>query len=191
MRTLSQNSRRLGYTRANAGEPWANKQASELARAGVAEDCVYVDNFLGPRRALSRLMNEANPGDILIVSSLDQLGLSVDDILGRLREILAKGLLLSCLKEKIDGTKPSGRLTLKTLASLPDLSRVLAGERKCLTALRKASPRRSSGRPGCMTAELLARAGDLLETGMNIGAVAGHLGVGRSTLYKAFQEKRA
>ena len=60
----------------------------------------------GKRRAFARLLKALHEGDIVIVASLDRLGLSVEEILGRLKEIRAKGAILSSLKSLLETGKP-------------------------------------------------------------------------------------
>lgn len=190
MKTRTSTFRIAGYIRGCAAAPDVTKQQRDLARAGVREDCVYADLAHGKRLAFERLLKVLHEGDIVIVASLDRLGTSVEEILGRLKEIRAKGAILSSLKEKIDGTKPSGRLTIETLTRLPEMGSVLAAERKVEIERRKSAPKRSPGRPGRVTQDLMAQADGLLGDGLTVGAAARKIGVGRSTLYKAFQEAR-
>ena len=175
----------FGYMRGGRNSSDITRQKTVLLRAGVAETYLFADLEQGRRSAFARLLGELRADDILIVPRLDRLGVKLDDVLGKVREIRARGVILSIIKEGIDGTKPSGRLAISTLVTLPELSAVLAHERAREISERRASPKRLPGRPSRLNGDLLADASVLLSGGLTKREVAQQIGVGRSTLYQA------
>ncbi|HWK25378.1 MAG TPA: recombinase family protein [Solirubrobacter sp.] len=95
-----------------------------------------------PKR--DRLLADLQPGDVVLVTSLDRLGRSTRDLLETFDLIEAKGATLVSLREAIDTSTAAGRLLRTILAAVAEFERELGRER---TANGIAGRARSSGKP--------------------------------------------
>ena len=73
-----------GYVRVSSRDQNVNRQVDALCEAGLAEDDLFIDHMSGAtfdRPAYRRLMARIDAGDVLVVTSIDRLGRSYDEIL--------------------------------------------------------------------------------------------------------------
>lgn len=187
----TKNSSVFGYIRAEKGSEDAARQLFEV-KAGdqVADKMVFADYGDAKRLGLSRLLSTMKTGDQVVVSRLDRLGRTLDEVLETIAILKARKILLTSIKEKIDGTKPSGRRALEALASLPDIADSLSRERRGASARRRAAPTVRPGRPSAVTEQMKAEAARLIAERIRVPEVAHKLGVAPSTLYKTLAEGR-
>jgi DNA invertase Pin-like site-specific DNA recombinase len=157
-----------------------------LGEAGCTR--VYADESPGRKAAqprLSECLRSLRPGDVLVVTGLDQLGSTQRELAGTVGEVRRRGAGLRSLREDLDTTAPGGDAIFRVFAGLADLGRaaVSAGTSDGLAAARAAGKR--LGRPPALTPQQLTEVGELLRAPENtLSGVARTLGVSRSTLYK-------
>jgi DNA invertase Pin-like site-specific DNA recombinase len=139
------------------------------------------DDLPGLRDCLAAL----RPGDILVVTSLDQLGRTRPELIGAVEQVRRSGAGLRSLREDLDTTGPGGAAIFRVFQSLADFGRtaISAGTSDGLAAARARGTR--LGRPPALTPEQLREVRDLLLRPENtVAGIARQLGVSRSTLYK-------
>ncbi len=81
-----------GYIRVSSRDQNLDRQRIAMARFGVEDRCVYADKQSGKdfdRPAYRRLLRKMEPGDTLVIKSIDRLGRNYDEILEQWR-LLAK-----------------------------------------------------------------------------------------------------
>jgi DNA invertase Pin-like site-specific DNA recombinase len=125
------------------------------------------------------------PGDVLVVTGLDQLGRTQREVTGVVGEIRERGAGLRSLRENLDTTAPGGEAVFRVFAGLAGLGRaaISAGTSAGLAAARAQGKR--LGRPPVLTPEQLREVRELLlRPESTVSGVARRLGVSRSTLYK-------
>jgi DNA invertase Pin-like site-specific DNA recombinase len=181
----------LGYARVSSSAQNPDLQLDALTRAGCIR--VFVDQASGSldeRPELARLLDQLRQGDTLVVWKLDRLGRSLRHLIEAIRSLEERGVGFQSLQENIATSTPSGRLLFHLLGSLAEFERDLIRERT-RAGLEAARARgRHGGRPSVMTAEKLAAARKLYETGeQTMAEIARSLSVSRSTLYRALQAK--
>ena len=79
-----------GYVRVSTREQNEARQLVALRDFGVPEDCVFMDKQSGKdfnRPAYQALLEQIQPGDVLVVKSIDRLGRNYNDILEQWRLI--------------------------------------------------------------------------------------------------------
>ena len=139
----------------------------------------------GDGQPLRECLESLRPGDVLVVTSLDQLGRTQRELTSVVREVRQRGAGLRSLREDLDTTAPGGEAIFRVFAGLADLGRgaISAGTSAGLAAARAQGKR--LGRPPVLAPEQLREVRELLLHPENtVSGVARRLGVSRSTLYK-------
>jgi DNA invertase Pin-like site-specific DNA recombinase len=121
----------LGYARVSTDAQGLEAQREALKAAGCER--LYSEKRSGAdsdRKALARLLKEAETHDIVVVTRLDRLARSTRDLLNTLDGLSKAGVGFKSLRETaIDTTSPSGRLTISILASIAEFERELIASR--------------------------------------------------------------
>ncbi len=79
-----------GYARVSSKDQNLDRQLDALAEFGVAADMVFADKASGKdfeRPEYKRLMSVMEPGDVMVVKSIDRLGRNYDEIIEEWRNI--------------------------------------------------------------------------------------------------------
>ncbi|MFJ8628642.1 recombinase family protein [Kitasatospora sp. NPDC093550] len=132
-----------------------------------------------------------DPGDTLVVPSLDRYGRSLQDLINMVAELRERGIGFTSLHENLDATTPGGRLVFHVFAALAEFIRelIVIGTKGGLAAARARGPVR--GRPTVATEEVSRAARDLLpDPGRSITPIAKLLGVSPGTLYNHIPDLR-
>lgn len=77
-----------GYARVSSKDQNLNRQIDALSAVGVLGEAVFVDYLSGrtfDRPGYRSLLERLQPGDVLVVKSIDRLGRNYDEILGQWR----------------------------------------------------------------------------------------------------------
>ena len=77
-----------GYARVSSKDQNLNRQLDALSAVGVSGESVFVDHLSGrnfDRPGYRSLVERLQPGDVLVVKSIDRLGRNYDEILGQWR----------------------------------------------------------------------------------------------------------
>jgi DNA invertase Pin-like site-specific DNA recombinase len=179
--------RLTGYARAADDSAAPLQERLRLLRdSGCTRVCT--EEAAGPDAGQPRLrecLDSLGPGDILVATSLDQLGRTQRALAGVVAEVRRRGAGLRSLREDLDTTAPGGEAIFRVFAGLADLGRaaISAGTSDGLAAARGRGTR--LGRPPALTAQQLGEVRELLTRPQStVSGVARQLGVSRSTLYK-------
>jgi DNA invertase Pin-like site-specific DNA recombinase len=119
--------------------------------------------------------------DIVAAWSVDRLGRSLQDLVGFLGEVHAKGIDLYLHQQGLDSSTPSGKALFQMLGVFAEFERAMIRERVNAGLARARANGVRLGRPRVST-EIEAAIHDALGTGMGIRKVATQLGVGTSTV---------
>lgn len=178
----------LGYTRVSTADQDLSGQKDRLLQHGairVFEDVISGKTFNRP--GLAALLDQARPNDTLAVIRLDRLGRSLKELLETVDGLKAREINLISLEERIDTTSAAGELVFHVFGAIAHFERRLISERTKdgLASARKHG--RVPGRPPLQPATISALQ-DLIGAGKSVSQAAKHLGIGRSTAYKAIRE---
>jgi DNA invertase Pin-like site-specific DNA recombinase len=178
----------LGYARVSTVDQDLSGQKDRLLQHGairVFEDVISGNTFNRP--GLSALLDQARPNDTLAVIRLDRLGRSLKELLETVDGLKAREINLISLEERIDTTSAAGELVFHVFGAIAHFERRLISERTKdgLASARKHG--RVPGRPPLQPATISALQ-DLVGAGKSVSQAAKHLGIGRSTAYKAIRE---
>jgi DNA invertase Pin-like site-specific DNA recombinase len=179
----------LGYARVSTADQDLSGQKDRLIQHGavrVFEDLISGKTFNRP--GLTALLDQARPNDTLAVIRLDRLGRSLKELLETVDALKAREINLISLEERIDTTSAAGELVFHVFGAIAHFERRLISERTKdgLASARKHG--RIPGRPPLPPATISALQ-DLVGAGKSVSQAAKHLGIGRSTAYKAIRSK--
>jgi len=180
----------IGYARVSTQDQHLDRQVAALDTAGCIR--VFADKKSGKdgdREELRKALDYARPGDTLVVSSLDRLSRSLQDLIRIVADLRGRGIGFRSLKEALDTTTPGGRLIFHVFAALAEFIRelIIEGTHEGLDAARARGQR--LGRPPAMNDEQVRQARALLaRPDESVASIARLLGVSRSTIYKHVPE---
>ena len=86
----------IGYARVSTRSQGTDRQVTDLLKAGVRRDDLYVDHGVsgarGSRPGFDQAMGALQEGDTLVVTTLDRLGRSTQTMLELARALRAQGV---------------------------------------------------------------------------------------------------
>ena len=149
---------------------------------------VKASGKLTSRPALDDLLEQARPGDTVVVWRLDRLGRSLRHLIQTVEVLEARGVAFVSLTEAIDTSTPGGRLIFHVFGALAEFERDLIRERT-LAGLAAARARgRVGGRPTVWAPAKLSTAKAMHASGdYDVSSIAKVLGVSRASVYRALQ----
>lgn len=180
----------IGYARVSTKDQNLDRQLIALDAAGCQR--IFSDKKSGKnieREELRKALDYLRPGDTLIVSALDRLGRSIQDLITIVSDLRRADIGFRSLHESLDTTTPGGRLVFHVFAALAEFIRelIVQGTHEGLAAARARGER--LGRPPAMSAEQIRHARSMLaDPEASIASVAKLLGVSRTTIYKYVPE---
>jgi DNA invertase Pin-like site-specific DNA recombinase len=183
---------KIGYARVSTGGQKLERQLDALTAAGCRK--IFADKKSGKdalRPELKACHAFLDPGDTLVVPSLDRYGRSLQDLINMVAELRQRGVGFTSLHENLDTTTPGGRLVFHVFAALAEFIRelIVIGTKEGLAAARARG--RVGGRPSVATEEIIRAARDLLpDPGRSITSIAKLLGVSPGTLYNHIPDLR-
>ncbi|MFI8007889.1 recombinase family protein [Streptomyces sp. NPDC086010] len=176
---------RIGYARVSTGGQNLDRQVDGLTLARCRR--IFKEKKSGKNDARPELKAchaFLEPGDTLVVPSLDRYGRSLQDLVNMVAELRTRGIGFTSLHEKLDTLTPGGRLIFHVFAALAEFIRelIVQGTNEGLAAARARG--RVGGRPTVVNDKLLRAARDMLPNPENsIETIAALLGVSVGTLY--------
>lgn len=184
---------RIGYARVSTRDQHPEAQIDALTADGCVR--VFVDHASGKlarRPELDKALDFLRAGDVLVITKLDRLGRSVQNLLELVGQLAERNIDLRVLDQGIDTTTAAGKMMFTVLAAVAEFERNLISERT-LDGLEAARARgRKGGRPTKLTPAKLATARKLYDSKEHtVAEIADIVGVGRSTLYRQLSEKPA
>ncbi|GGC51063.1 hypothetical protein GCM10010974_36420 [Brevibacterium sediminis] len=85
----------IGYARVSTRDQSADRQEADLLAAGVRRDDLYIDHGVSGARAsrpaFDRALNALIDGDTLVITTLDRLGRSTQNMLAFAQELRDRG----------------------------------------------------------------------------------------------------
>jgi len=188
------NSVRIGYARVSTRTQDHQAQLDALTAAHCREVVVETASTRGERPKLLAAMDMLKPGDTLVIYKPDRVARSMKELLVLLEDQLhARGINLHILSgicaglHRPDGATIADKMLFMVAAMAAEMERDLIRERT-LDGLRAAQAQgRRGGRPAAVDDDVLTVAKARRARGESVAAIARHLKIGRSTLYRALQ----
>ncbi|PLC12824.1 resolvase [Kocuria flava] len=186
----------IGYARVSTRQQDADRQVSDLLAAGVRRDDIYVDSGVSggraSRPAFDRAVAALESGDTLVITTLDRLGRSTQNMLVFAEALRATGAGLRVLNlggGEVDTATPMGSMVFTVMAALAQMELEIKRERITdSVAKRRAAGKDLGGRRQTFTDSQIRNALRLVESGEPATQVARDLGMSRATLYRRIRE---
>ncbi|MEV8338866.1 recombinase family protein [Leucobacter sp. NPDC077196] len=182
----------IGYARVSTRQQSTDRQQADLLAAGVRRDDLYVDRGVSGARAsrpqFDRALDALIDGDTLVITTLDRLGRSTQNMLAFADELRSRGAGLRVLNlggGDVDTATPMGSMLFTVMAALAQMEHEIKRERVTDSILkRREAGKDLGGRPRRVTDSQIQNAIRLVEGGEPAAQVARDLGMSRATFYR-------
>lgn len=164
--------------------------------AGVRRDDLYVDRGASGARAsrpsLDQALDALHEGDTLLITTLDRLGRSTQNMLNLADDLNGRGASLRVLNlggGDVDTATPMGSMVFTVMAALAQMELQIKRERITDSVTkRRAAGKDLGGRRQAFTTSQIVNAARLLHAGEPATQVAKDLGMSRATLYRRLRQ---
>lgn len=173
------------YARVSTAEQDTEAQADFL-KSRYQYDHIVEEHFTGTtteRPKLKAMLAGLKAGDWLVVREVSRLGRNSIEVLSLAQDLKARGVRLTIDNLGIDITTPAGEMVFTIMAGMAKMERELMLERQKIGIEKAKAEGKYTGRKA-LDPILIKTARDLVNNGMSKAAVAEHLKIGQSTLYK-------
>lgn len=182
----------IGYARVSTKAQTADRQEADLLAAGIRRDDLYIDRGVSGARAsrpeFDRALAALEAGDTLVITTLDRLGRSTQNMLAFAEELRGRGAGLRVLNlggGDVDTSTPMGSMLFTIMAALAQMEHDIKRERVTDSiAKRRAAGQNLGGRPQRITDSQIRNAVHLVDAGQPAAQVARDLGMSRATFYR-------
>jgi DNA invertase Pin-like site-specific DNA recombinase len=182
----------IGYARVSTRVQSTDRQVADLLAFGVRRDDLYVDQGVSGARAsrpqFDRAIEALEPGDTLVITTLDRLGRSTQNMLDFAQALRDRGAGLRVLNlggGDVDTATPMGSMLFTIMAALAQMEHDIKRERIIDSiSKRRAAGKNLGGRPRRITDSQVRSAMRLVEAGEPAAQVARDLGMSRATFYR-------
>jgi len=182
----------IGYARVSTRQQSTDRQQTDILAAGVRRDDLYVDHGISAARAsrpqFDRALDALEPGDTLVITTLDRLGRLTQNMLAIAKELRGRGAGLRVLNlggVDVDTATPMGSMLFTIMAALGQMEHEIKRERVIDSInKRRAAGKDLGGRPQIITDSQIRNARRLVEGGETAAQAARDLGMSRATFYR-------
>lgn len=186
----------IGYARVSTRGQQTDRQNEDLLASGVRRDDLYVDRGVSGARASRPAFDQAlralEPGDTLVIATLDRLGRSTQTMLTFAQDLRDRGSALRVLNlggGDVDTSTPMGSMVFTVMAALAQMELDIKRERITdSVAKRRAAGKDLGGRRRAFTDSQIHSAMKLIEAGEPATQVARDFGMSRATLYRRIEQ---
>lgn len=172
-----------GYARVSTNDQDLTIQQDALRKAGctVIRSEKATGTKLEGRRELTTLLEFLTTGDVLVITRLDRLARSMDDLSAIARQLQAKGVELRATEQPIDTTSAPGKAFFQMLGVFAEFETNLRKERQLegIAAAKKAGVYK--GRKPSIDPAMVKQ---LHAEGVGPSEIAKRMGVARSSVYR-------
>lgn len=185
-------SKLIGYARVSTRDQSTDRQEADLLAAGVRRDDLYVDRGVSGARAsrpaFDRALSALIEGDTLVITTLDRLGRSTQNMLSFAYQLRDRGAALRVLNlggGDVDTATPMGSMLFTIMAALAQMEHEIKRERITDSVKkRRDAGLNLGGRPRRITDSQIRNAIRLVDSGEPAAQVARDLGMSRATFYR-------
>lgn len=185
---------KIGYARVSTKDQDLSLQLDALQTAGCQE--IFQEKVTGSHRErpqLQRMLETLRQGDVVVIWKLDRLARSLNDLVGLVNDIQAKGAGLQSLNDHIDTTTPHGKLTFHLFAALAEFERDIISERTKAGLAAARARGRKGGRPKGLSQKAKHKAiiaeRLYLEGELSVQEICDQLSISKGTLYNYLRHR--
>jgi DNA invertase Pin-like site-specific DNA recombinase len=178
---------KIGYARVSTKQQCESldQQIALLKKAGCKE--VYSEVISGAnskRKELTKLLNQIQAGDILVISSIDRLGRSLKDLISIINTLQDKAVKFQSLKEQMNTNTDTGMLMFNMMGSIAEFERKLINRRIYEGVKRAKEQGKYKGRAYAVDEDIRKEYVDMLNSGKYTAAYVARMAkISRQTLY--------
>ncbi|RKT34943.1 DNA invertase Pin-like site-specific DNA recombinase [Roseovarius halotolerans] len=173
-----------GYARVSTTSQDLELQRKALQAAGcevIREEKVSGTSRRG-REELKTLLEFLRDGDTLVVTRLDRLARSMDDLSSIVTELQAKGVALKATEQPVDTSSAAGKAFFQMLGVFAEFETNLRKERQMEGIAKAKSKGVYKGRRPSIDVEEVRRLRNV--EGLGATAIANKLGIARTSVYR-------
>ena len=173
-----------GYARVSTEDQDLSIQREALKAAGceiIREEKISGTSRQG-REELETLMQFLREGDTLVVTRLDRLARSMDDLSEIVRELQAKGAALKATEQPVDTSSAAGKAFFQMLGVFAEFETNLRRERQMEGIAKANAAGVYKGRRPSIDVDEVRRLRDV--EGMGATQLARKLGIARTSVYR-------
>lgn len=177
-----------GYARVSTTDQDLTIQRDALKAAGctiIREEKISGTKRKG-RKELETLMQFLREGDTLVVTRLDRLARSVDDLSGIARELQEKGVSLRATEQPVDTSSATGKAFFQMLGVFAEFETNLRRERQMEGIAKAKAAGIYKGRKPSIDVDAVKRLRN--KEGMGATEIAKKLGIARTSVYRVLNE---
>lgn len=178
----------VGYARVSSVGQSLDVQEEKLQDAGVIK--LYKEKRSGldsERPALKDCMEYMREGDVLVITKVDRLARSAEDLLRIINELEGKDIGLKVLDQPVDTTTSTGKAFLGMLAVFAQFETDIRKERQ-MDGIAKAKEKGIKfGRKPVLTAEQEEELIELRGQGLSLQKVADQMGISKGLVHKVLK----
>ena len=173
----------VGYARVSTSDQNLDVQLAELEAHGCER--IFTDKATGTntaRAGLSEMLEFVREGDTVVVIRLDRFARSLSNLYAMLERMTLQGVDFHCLRQSIDTSTSTGKLTLAILGAVAEFENDLRRERQREGIARAKERGVYKGRKRIVDEEEVRR---LHGEGIKPTGIAATLGISRTSVYRA------
>ena len=182
----------IGYARVSTRQQSTDRQQADILASGVRRDDLYVDHGISGARAsrprFDLALDALHDGDTLVITTLDRLGRSTQNMLAFAEELRDRGAGLRVLNlggGDVDTATPMGSMLFTIMAALGQMEHEIKRERVVDSiAKRREAGKDLGGRPQLISDSQIRSALSLVEGGTPAAQVARDFNMSRATFYR-------
>lgn len=179
----------FGYSRVSSRQGQRHdRQLDAFHQLGIEDKYIFCDSSTGAtadREGLKNLMERLREDDVLVVTELARLGRSLRDLINILDELQDKRAHFKSIKEGIDTSTPTGRMTFGILASVAAFEREIILERQAAgIALAKRRGDYKGSKPKLNEKQVAELKSLRAENRFTVNQLAKMFGIGPASVYR-------
>ncbi|WAX79578.1 recombinase family protein [Streptomyces sp. KMM 9044] len=177
---------RIGVARVSTRDQHPEAQEDALRTAGCEK--VFTDKASGKlarRPELDKALLIAREGDQLVVTKLDRLGRSLENLIDLSKDLQARGVDLVVLDQGIDTSTALGRMFFQILGAIAEFEHALMSERTRDGLAAARARGRTGGQKPKLGPRQVKLAREMYDSGdYTVQQIADEFGVARPTIYR-------
>lgn len=188
--------RHIGYARVSTRAQSEDRQVEDILNAGVRRTDLYIDHGVSGARdmrpGLDSALEAMEPGDTLVVTTLDRLGRNALHMIGLARQLKEEGKHLKVLNlggETINTSTPTGSLLFTVMSGIAEMEHAIKAERiRDSNEKRRAKGGDLGGRRAQYDEDTIYGIQRDIEGGMSVSEAVSKRGMSRQTFYRRAKE---